>query len=1501
MYELNRMRLFSVGPRGARFSDVTLDMSGAGAVVGGQGNLFADPPRRPSPYSLLMLENGGGKSVLLRLLFSVVLPGRRNAVGGSASAMEKFVLGEDPAHVALEWMHVQTGERMITGKTMQWRRTRAADGSRLAEAWWAMRPNDVVSLDTLPFVRDGRHVRLDGFRDVLVEFDRTVPATQLTWAGDQVGDWAGHLRALGIEPDLFAIQRRMNADEGDAASAFKFKSSKDFVEWLLRTALDAEDAVTTAENFDSYATTVGDRQMLLLEQEFVTGAVATLTPAAMAFGALGEATAARRDTEQFAIRLLTAVQARVDAENAAVDQLQAANSEAAATASARVADRDRARDTTNEIRRQTLALQVTDAEAAQAAAGRARDTAADELAAWATVDLVEERDNAAARAAEYAHRLAEAEQAARPALAARDDAAARLLAKLHAEVFSARAAQATHDKQADAHKNSGAEIDGKRTAALLTAERRRSEVRVARQVLAAARAAVDAAVAAGLMTANSAVSETAAQSVEAAGNAAERLRVIGEELASAEGTARTLGREATEATAALRDAEAQCRAAETVLQHVLDRVEILAGQEHVQRILGLDTALVPALDSNAEAVADALRADIDAAEDALAAVKDNQRHDQRLLDALGDGGLLPPRADVEDAVRVLRGAGLAAHAGWRYLAESVPAADRAGLVEAHPELADGVVLVDPSALPAARKTLTAARLLPAAAVAVGSGAGLLQPAIAATGAGEQFVVEPTPALFDVDAAADRRVQLRPVMAERGVEIASREATLAERRDVLAELTSWRRTCPPGRLEELTEALEKATAEVTETGKGTRAATAAAAAAEQRRAELAGALPDLRDAERSAADRAGDLCRLAEKVAEADDQQRRLPELEEAATTADAEATRLEEDRNREMSLVEEAARAAENDRDRAERHRAELGTVTSSTGEVAAGVPDEPLAELRNAYDAALAVYRSVEVGQDLRTEVQIAETAAARARAAISGPMPAVIARAEQLLASPDGADPAGRAAAAARVERERRRQGTAYDEALALAAKLRTQLEAATPGEADRNTWTVLPEDRRPRDVAHGRELIITAQADQRGAQEELDRAGEQAADLQRQLDAATEAARAFGEVATPLETLLDDVADDGLPASPATPFPGAAEEAASSATDVRRELRTTRGAEAISRAEVGRRVDDVQLFANNTRFEAMTDTARRSLLMLDRDQLAARAAEFATSLTQRLASLTTDLESAARHRRLIVNRLAGLVDGALRTLRTATRLSKLPEGLGDWTGKEFLRIRFSDPDASLLAARVGEVVDTMAAATAARVPGTRGSAPKRDAFALLLAAVDAAVPKGFTVEVLKPDSVLRDERVSIEQMNDVFSGGQELTAAIVLYCTMAALRANERGHLRIRHSGVLFLDNPIGKASAEYLLDLQQGVAAALGVQLVYTTGIFDDRALAAFPLWVRMRNDADLRAGLKHIRVAEVVRRHLPDPYSHEEAASAARPDTLGESGTVTAARVYRRPT
>ena len=69
-------------------------------------------------------------------------------------------------------------------------------------------------------------------------------------------------------------------------------------------------------------------------------------------------------------------------------------------------------------------------------------------------------------------------------------------------------------------------------------------------------------------------------------------------------------------------------------------------------------------------------------------------------------------------------------------------------------------------------------------------------------------------------------------------------------------------------------------------------------------------------------------------------------------------------------------------------------------------------------------------------------------------------------------------------------------------------------------------------------------------------------------------------------------------------------------------------------------------------------------------------------------------------------------------------------------------------------------------------------------------------------------------------------------------------------------------MFLDNPLGKASADFLLDLQHRLAAKLGVQLIHTTGVWDVEALGAYDQFVRLRNLSDLRANMQRIRADDV---------------------------------------
>ncbi|RMI27703.1 hypothetical protein EBN88_28955, partial [Streptomyces triticirhizae] len=416
---------------------------------------------------------------------------------------------------------------------------------------------------------------------------------------------------------------------------------------------------------------------------------------------------------------------------------------------------------------------------------------------------------------------------------------------------------------------------------------------------------------------------------------------------------------------------------------------------------------------------------------------------------------------------------------------------------------------------------------------------------------------------------------------------------------------------------------------------------------------------------------------------------------------------------------------------------------------------------------------------------------------------------------------------------------------------------------------------------------ELLRAAEAELAAREEALAEAEAAHRRLAERHAEAVRAADGFAEIAAQLRDQLRDPADESeAPPAPPEPYPSAIEEARAAVGDARRALRAAGSGLAAAESAVRDACDQLVRHANASRFEQVRTPARAQIRELPTAALPTHAAAWAEAFAPRLRVLGDELTQLERNRDGIVDRLRGLVESALATLRSAQRLSRLPEGLGEWSGQEFLRIRFDEPDQATLTERLGEVVDEVTRAAVRKNTDLR-----RDGISLLLRGVHAALrPRGVRVEILKPDAVLRAERVPVGQMGDVFSGGQLLTAAIALYCTMAALRGNDRGREGHRHAGTLFLDNPIGRANATYLLELQRAVADALGVQLLYTTGLFDTTALAEFPLVIRLRNDADLRAGLKYISVEEHLRPGLPS----------ADEGTEPVHGEVTATRVYRRP-
>jgi hypothetical protein len=1542
MYELSRVRLYSIGPAGARYADTVLDLRGVGDPVPEpaptQAEFFEEepvgPPRRPAPAGVLFLENGGGKSVLLKLIFSVMLPGHRNTLGGASSGvLRKFLLADDCGHVALEWQHVQTGECVVVGKVSEWRgRQVSNDPRKFAEAWYSFRPGPGLSLDNLPVAEStavrppegtsgaqGRRRTMKGFRDALMEAGKAYPHLEVHW--EEIHDrWNEHLTDLGLDPELFRYQREMNADEGEAAGLFAVKKDSDFTDLLLRAVTDTRDTDGLADLVSGFGNKLGRRAELIAERDFTAGSVDLL-------GRIVDAAEARlraRDIHAGAERRTRTLARRLSARGVRERARAGDLAQQVTTAAHAVTQAEGARERTAliaaELAYRHASLALAGAEKTAAAQKRELADARQLYSAWQAAEAVLRHRAAADRVARVSAAIREAERDAAPALAARAKAAVDLVRALHAAAESAESLANEEEERSGALQEVSESAYRDSTAAATEAQRARSEAGHLRQRLTEVEQETAEAVRAGWLDdsapdadparaalAASDAEKTAVAAWDTAREASRRASEHAREAASAESRAElTAARAADAATAAERAYESERRTAEA-----------LAAEERLAELLSLsgtgvrpqvpgprrddDTseATAPAttegtlaaeeLDRFADELRELLDDSVSSAERQLFELRTAAADDARILGALGDGGLLPPGPDVLATVEFLGEHGIPALPGWRYLAQAVDPADHARVLAARPELVDGVIITDPDSHARAREVLSDAALLPRSAVAVGTAAALLAPTppVDERGdSGDVFLVPPNPAMHDEHAADEERQALRARATERDEEIRALAARLGKDRELAARLASWRTGCPAGRLTELAQAAADARAFAEETEAELAEARTARAEAEEAAAEAAQMRDERQEAAQKARRSADALAGLAFRLRERAGWQVKLRELADEAVEAEARAQSCLERARAADEDRRAAQRAADDARRTARALRAERSEIAGAPDDVPEDETDAPKASLpalREAYRAASQVYEKVGVGADLRAEQARAESDESAARAELDRLSNKVRTRAEQLLASPDGSDGPSRQAAAARAEELVQLLETRMSSASEQLGRLRGEAERHAPDNGEAHTE--LPEELVPRDIEHAQALLRTATAELASRTEALSQAREAHAELLETHRAAEDAASGFDEIAAMLRDLLREHTSDEEQEEP-EPYPGSLEEARKAGAEARRSLRGCAADLSAAEAAVREASDVLVRHANSTRYEQVRTPARQQIRELPASALPEHAQRWAEAFAPRLRVLTDELAQLERNRDSIVDRLRGLVESALATLRSAQRLSRLPEGLGEWSGQEFLRIRFEEPDQATLIERLGEVIDE-----ATRAAVRKNSDLRRDGMSLLLRGVSAALqPRGVAVEILKPDAVLRAERVPVGQMGDVFSGGQLLTAAIALYCTMAALRSNDRGRDKHRHAGTLFLDNPIGRANATYLLELQRAVSDALGVQLLYTTGLFDTTALAEFPLVIRLRNDADLRAGLKYIRVEEHLRPGLPQ-----------QPDT-GEAvhSEITATRMFKRP-
>ncbi|MBL7625850.1 hypothetical protein I7412_01375, partial [Frankia sp. CN6] len=257
-----------------------------------------------------------------------------------------------------------------------------------------------------------------------------------------------------------------------------------------------------------------------------------------------------------------------------------------------------------------------------------------------------------------------------------------------------------------------------------------------------------------------------------------------------------------------------------------------------------DGAGAVGLDGVTEDALAALRAAVAAGEERRLALTVAADEDRRVLAALDADELRPARPEVVTVRAALAEAGIPAEPGWSYLARAVPAGAREAALRRRPDLADGVVLTGADVpLGRARDVLLAARLLPDAAVTVGTPAAFAGPAEA-----DVFVVPPNPALYDTEAAAADRRAIEARARDRSLLTARLGESIETDRALAAALAGWRRAHPPGRAGALAAELAAARAAADAAAGASAAATAQARAAQAAADTALTAVEPLRAAE-----------------------------------------------------------------------------------------------------------------------------------------------------------------------------------------------------------------------------------------------------------------------------------------------------------------------------------------------------------------------------------------------------------------------------------------------------------------------------------------------------------------------------------------------------------------------------------------------------------------------------------------------------------------------------
>ncbi|RAS64781.1 chromosome segregation ATPase [Lentzea atacamensis] len=1391
---------------------------------------WADP-FDASGHAALWADNGTGKTMITALRYALYLPHSRDFIrGDSDRSLAKLVRSRDVCHVVEQVSRVVDGElqRVVVGMVAEWPDggTRDLDNpGRLHRHFYGWQCGVAgPTIDDLPFrTQAGRWATrpqfISGVREILPRSGAGAPYAP----SDHQGSWQRWLANAGIDLEQVRFQTIMNASEGGVDRVMRFADSDAFVRWLTGATMSSSTVDQITKSIETLRANASARPHWVTELDLWEKLAGPILDLAVAYDRVGASRRALATAEADAVRVLTVGDATIRAlaaESETANRLQGEYDKKRRDAGAALR-----RAQAHRLRMELRAFELTAADARNIAEQRARDRdeAVRVLNAWRLVGDVldftvnqgvlaglEERRDAAEKQTEE---LRQDEELHRRELArlltSRRDRAGRASEEA-ARLFEAAAAvlrDAEQDLRAYVRDHAAqAQHVGQLRSTIETSE------------LVLNQAVLD-----GLLGEG----EDPAQRAEQAAESEHRAQ---------------LDRDAADRT--LTEADRSIRKTEKVLSGAQRRADTARDDaEKAERALLAIESRIRALTTDVRFL-DVVGSGVDDPWEARASIVESlaeyarvyeedaatarQRRDvaQRTIHSVGSDGLLPPPQLAEDVVALLteQPDSILAWPGWCWLADTMTAEEATAFALARPEIVSGVVVARPDLLDRAAEL--AANVDRDVAVWIGA---VVDPAAArartlADDGAHGRVLLPPPGTYDRDAASKMVDKAADALAEANAEIdlATRRASNA--RDMAASFASLWTDFPTdprrGLADKAHAAHERRAAAQTDLQAAEDELEVLAAQreeAQQQRIDAQTAIDDLRDTRLLLmpvveAARAGSQARqdlpahlekeltLRQRVAELDTQ---IPELREKARDMEQTA----KDATRQHADMVEALRAA--------------GLAPNSEGPI----PTAGEAALRARLASVEAALASAAVDPELHQTIHRTRSKLADLEARLSRD-PALRALAEQLAETDGARHPVALTESVATAETHEGVARERYSKAQAHADTAHTNYQSRAAEVADRTSPDVegfppanaITEAREAERVAFRLDAKAAELSEaHREAEANLD-------DAKNALQRAEEATKLVERAVKPLRRLAAPI-KDGRPAADVDQLIDQLDEANERIHTTRHDLDADEGNQ-------NRAANAVRAQANSPQarlVEGRTDQDPRLVDLIHRlrgdEQLPADAMRIADELEQRIATLRDDLADHDKHVRTTAKMLHVQAATALQRLRAYQNQSSLPEGLGEWSQRKFVTIDHEPvpDDESVAVDRVARVVHSLLA------PGTGRS----DAQEMLFAAARALVDAPFQVRILKPHTNLAVDRVDVAELKN-FSGGQRVTAGVLLYAAMTRVRASGEPS----SIGWLWLDNPFGQASADQFVRTMRLAADKLGLQLVFTAAPKDKGALSMF---------------------------------------------------------------